>query len=176
MSTDQLRLIPKLNASTYQEWKRQVTFYFMSLDIWTIVDNTLPCPVPTDPLAPTQQEQEAMARWDSGDVRARGIIRIISERRAHEQITRIPDPANLGTLMAATTAAQVWQRAETLYGNVSATQVFDLWKQVSNFHLPANSSPLPHLDTLAHLYRQIQEAGVIIPEFIQAMTLLVHIP
>ena len=73
-------------------------------------------------------------------------------------------------------ATMWWTQTRTEYGTISPSQVFDLIKQVLNFHLDGLKHPRPQLDALEGIYTKLVTNGVVLPAFFRSMTLLARLP
>jgi hypothetical protein len=69
-----------------------------------------------------------------------------------------------------------WTQIENHYGTISPSQVFDLIKQVINFHLDGSKHPCPQLEHLEAIHADLATNQAELPEFVWSMILLSHLP
>jgi hypothetical protein len=69
-----------------------------------------------------------------------------------------------------------WTQIENHYGTISPSQVFDLIKQVTNFHLDGSKHPCPQLEHLEAIDADLATNQAKLPEFVWSMILLSHLP
>jgi hypothetical protein len=69
-----------------------------------------------------------------------------------------------------------WNQIENHYGTISPSQVFDLIKQAINFHLDGSKHSCPQLEHLEAIHADLATNQAKLPEFVQSMIFLSHLP
>ena len=161
--------VPKLDGTeNYTAWMKQMRSTLMGMDLWRITDGQLPFPAAANPQAPTAAELELQNTWIATDTRAMGLIRLSLKPHVDDQVEAIP--------AANHTAENIWDRLETLYGQVSPATLYDWAKQAASFRLPPNRHPGPAIDALQALLRRLTSNGWDLTDFQQATHLLRALP
>jgi hypothetical protein len=136
--------VPKLDGTeNYTAWMKQMRSTLMGMDLWRITDGQLPFPAAANPQAPTAAETEAQNVWIATDTRAMGLMRLSLKPHVDDQVEAIPTADH--------SAENIWDRLETLYGQVSPATLYDWAKQAASFRLPPNRHPGPAIDALQAL-------------------------
>jgi hypothetical protein len=171
MSQDMLKMIPLLiGSNNYQTWKHYLQLYLKTVDAWCLTNSLIPRPV-VAAAAPTDAETEAMARWDSLNMRALSYISFMVHSDIHWSITH----HMVGDVeYELTKASTVWTRAETLYGTVLPTRVYEDWKKALQFCLDPSKALHPQIVGLTEIYCHLNANNVPVPDFIRAMNSLYH--
>jgi len=157
--------VPSFDGTNYQAWSTKLKAYLCSVDLWLIVNGTI-----TQPAAPG----EALTAWDNTNHWVIGLIQLTMKDHVLHKVDQLvvatePDAVDRHAMMW-------WTQAQTEYGTILPSQVFNLIKQVLNFHLDGSKHPHPQLDALEGIYAELVTNGVVLPAFFRSMTLLAHLP
>ena len=157
--------VPSFDGTNYQAWSTKLKAYLCLVDLWLIVNGTI-----TQPAAPG----EALTAWDNTNHWVIGLIQLTMKDHVLRKVDQLvvatePDAVDRHAMMW-------WTQAQTEYGTILPSQVFNLIKQVLNFHLDGSKHPHPQLDALEGIYAELVTNGVVLPAFFRSMTLLAHLP
>ncbi|KIK13984.1 hypothetical protein PISMIDRAFT_17611 [Pisolithus microcarpus 441] len=95
--------IPCLNGSNYASWKAMIKGYFMTLDVWGVVNGTIALPGGPD---------AAIAAWHTKNQRGMGTILLYC------------DPVISVSLDSKSTAKEMWDHLATTYGAPTAMSAY----------------------------------------------------
>ncbi|KIK15110.1 hypothetical protein PISMIDRAFT_16746 [Pisolithus microcarpus 441] len=95
--------IPCLNGSNYASWKAMIKGYFMTLDVWGVVDGTIALPGGPD---------ASIAAWHTKNQRGMGTILLYC------------DPVISVSLDSKSTAKDMWDHLATTYGAPMAVSAY----------------------------------------------------
>ncbi|KIK14736.1 hypothetical protein PISMIDRAFT_17101 [Pisolithus microcarpus 441] len=95
--------IPRLNGSNYASWKAMIKGYFMTLDVWGVVEGTITLPSGPD---------AAIAAWHTKNQRGMGTILLYC------------DPVISVSLDSKNTAKEMWDHLATTYGAPMAVSAY----------------------------------------------------
>ena len=109
------------------------------MDLWLVVSRQLTRPVPADPAAITDAEIDRESRWVSVNTCACGFLVLSINHNIMQKVVLIPGLAP-GT---EATTAELWTNATDLYGTLSPSQLFDIYKQLIHFWIAAHLLPMP---------------------------------
>jgi len=157
--------VPTFDGTNYQAWSTKIKAYLCSVDLWLIVIGTVTCPAAAG---------EAQNNWDNANQRGIGLIQLTMKDHVLHKVDQLvvatePNAADCHSMTW-------WTQTRTEYGTISPFQIFDLIKQVLNFHLDGSKHPHPQLDALESIYANLVTNGVVLPAFFKSMTLLVCLP
>jgi hypothetical protein len=139
--------------------------YLSSVDLWLIVSSTMACPA---------QAGKPQSNWDTADARAIGII---SLTLVDHVLRKVQTLVNMAQPLAATQFSSTWwNQIENHYRTISPSQVFNLIKQVINFHLDGSKHLHPQLEHLEAIHADLATNQAELLEFVQSMILLSHLP
>jgi hypothetical protein len=139
--------------------------YLSSVDLWLIVSSATACPA---------QAGEAQTNWDTADAHAIGIISLTLADHVLRKVQSLVTVAQ--PVAAAQLSSLWWTQIENHYRTISSSQVFDLIKQAINFHLDSSKHPHPQLEHLEGIHVDLAINQAELPEFVQSMILLSHLP
>src|SRR6266850_4579354 len=157
--------VPSFEGTNYQAWSAKIKAYLCSVDLWLIVNGTVTRPAAAG---------EAQSNWDNTDHRAIGLIQLTMKDHVLRKVDMLVVAAEADAADRHSTTW--WTQTRIKYGTILPSQVFDLIKQVLNFHLYGSKHPCPQLDALESIYAELVTNGVVLPAFFKSMTLLARLP
>jgi len=116
---------------------------------------------------------DTLTAWDNANHWAIGLIQLTMKDHVLCKVDQLVVAAEADAVDCH--ATMWWTQTRTEYGTISPSQVFDLIKQVLNFHLDGLKHPRPQLDALEGIYTKLVTNGVVLPAFFRSMTLLARL-
>ncbi|THH21591.1 hypothetical protein EUX98_g8350 [Antrodiella citrinella] len=134
MSTSAFAKVPMLIGSNYLEWAETAEAFFMSQDLWTVVEGTFRKPT----LAADRSNATEYNDWVSKNDKARGYIRLsISPSILH--------------LVSGLNAEASWDALAAAFGTASAAVIYADFRELLNVHISGDSSPIPSINKMRML-------------------------
>jgi hypothetical protein len=193
MSDKDLSSIPNLKdgGGNYVEWASLMKAILMSLGLWDAI-NVTNKPVPSSP--PTAAELKEASDWKKMDQKVQGYILRKVDRSIAVKIDtgfelvgtaatgETGNSISVGPRTVANhksvevSAANMWEYLRVTYGTTSVTSIFMEYQRFHAIRVPSKADPTAALDRITASYQKLASYGVILGDFVLAMTFVAALP
>jgi hypothetical protein len=167
--------IPMLKPSNYQEWKDAVVAWFKLSHCHKIINGTTPKPSRTSQELAQEGVPEALAKevadWEKLDESGQGLIEYFTAPEYRSIYKELED-----TTANPITAKRMWDQATLKFGKPNVFNGLTLWEKLIAFKFDYDKPLSGQITEYRRLREQCKEAGIVITDYLFALTFLTHLP
>jgi hypothetical protein len=167
--------IPMLKPSNYQEWKDTVIAWFKLSHCHKIINGTTPKPSRTSQELAQEGVPEALAKeqadWEKLNESGQGLIEYFTAPKYCSIYKELKD-----TTANPITAKRIWDQALLKFGKPNVFNGLTLWEKLIAFKFDYDKPLSGQITEYRRLREQCKEAGIVITNYLFALTFLTHLP